>query len=103
MIWIQVREQYAQMPGFERGRVVGLKEARWFNQRIARHLNSRDAPIRRCWIGSTMAEHSVKKEAVNQTRLQNMKTDHVNRSSSERHSEPQIYDHHRLYIQLVLQ
>lgn len=46
---IQVREQYAQMSAFERGRVVGLKEAGWSNRRIARHLDRSDATIRRCW------------------------------------------------------
>lgn len=45
----QVREQYAQMSAFERGRMVGLKEAGWSNRRIARHLDRSDATIRRCW------------------------------------------------------
>ncbi|GFV68545.1 HTH_Tnp_Tc3_2 domain-containing protein [Trichonephila clavipes] len=34
---------------FERGRIIGLKEAGWANRRITRHMGRSDAVIRRFW------------------------------------------------------
>lgn len=45
-----------------------------------------------------MAEHSIKNEAVDLERRQNVRTD----ESLERHSEHQIHNCHRYYVQLVL-
>ncbi|GFV91230.1 HTH_Tnp_Tc3_2 domain-containing protein [Trichonephila clavipes] len=38
-----------QLLEFERGRIIGLKEAGWKNQRIARYMGRRVAAIERCW------------------------------------------------------
>ncbi|KFM65011.1 Transposable element Tc3 transposase, partial [Stegodyphus mimosarum] len=46
---MQMHERYAQMLEFERGRVIGLKEAGWSYRRIARYLRRNDATIRRYW------------------------------------------------------
>ncbi|GFW99746.1 HTH_Tnp_Tc3_2 domain-containing protein [Trichonephila clavipes] len=45
-----------QLSGFERGRIIGLKEAGWANRIIARHMGRSDVVIRRCWqewVGSS--------------------------------------------------
>ncbi|GFU74542.1 uncharacterized protein TNCV_550811 [Trichonephila clavipes] len=39
---------YEQLSEYERGHIIGLKEAGWANRRIARHLGGNDAAIRRC-------------------------------------------------------
>ncbi|GFV48428.1 retrotransposable element Tf2 protein type 1 [Trichonephila clavipes] len=44
--WIEAH--YKRLSEFERGRLNGLKETGWANQRIARHLGRNDAVIRRC-------------------------------------------------------
>ncbi|GFW54957.1 HTH_Tnp_Tc3_2 domain-containing protein [Trichonephila clavipes] len=41
--------QYEQMSEFERGRIIGLKEADWVNRKIACHMGQEDGTIRRCW------------------------------------------------------
>lgn len=46
-----IRAHYEQLSEFDRGRIIGLKEAGWTNRRIARHLSRSDATIRRCWQG----------------------------------------------------
>ncbi|GFX77236.1 uncharacterized protein TNCV_5063691 [Trichonephila clavipes] len=43
--WIQAH--YEQLSEFERGCIIGLKEASWTNRRIARHMNRSDAAIRK--------------------------------------------------------
>ncbi|GFU10835.1 hypothetical protein NPIL_497681 [Nephila pilipes] len=43
----RIRAHYEQMSRFENGRIIGLKEARWANRRIARHMGLSDAAIRR--------------------------------------------------------
>ncbi|UYV61580.1 hypothetical protein LAZ67_1005361 [Cordylochernes scorpioides] len=45
----KIRAHYEHMSEFETGRAIGLKEAGWSNQLIARHLCRSDAAIRRCW------------------------------------------------------
>ncbi|GFY24915.1 HTH_Tnp_Tc3_2 domain-containing protein [Trichonephila clavipes] len=45
----RIRTHCQQFSEFERGRILGLKEAGWANPRIARHMGRRDAVIRRCW------------------------------------------------------
>ncbi|GFV04107.1 uncharacterized protein TNCV_917281 [Trichonephila clavipes] len=47
----RIRAHYEQLSTFERGRIIGLKEAGWTNRRIARHMERIDAAIRRCWQG----------------------------------------------------
>ena len=47
----RIRAHYKQISEFDRGRIIGLKEAGWTNRRIARHLSRSDATIRRCWQG----------------------------------------------------
>ncbi|GFW09465.1 HTH_Tnp_Tc3_2 domain-containing protein [Trichonephila clavipes] len=44
-----IRAHYDQLSEFERGRIIGLKEALWTNRKITRHMGRRDAAIRRCW------------------------------------------------------
>ncbi|GFV85645.1 HTH_Tnp_Tc3_2 domain-containing protein [Trichonephila clavipes] len=36
------RWQYEQLTDFDRGRIIGLREARWLNRRIGRHLGRSD-------------------------------------------------------------
>lgn len=43
------RRQYEQLTEFERGRIVGLREAGWSNRRIGRHLGRSDMVVARCW------------------------------------------------------
>ncbi|GFW32248.1 HTH_Tnp_Tc3_2 domain-containing protein [Trichonephila clavipes] len=45
----RIRAHYEQLPEFERGHIIGLKEAGWANRRIARHMGRNDTAIRRCW------------------------------------------------------
>ncbi|KFM68833.1 hypothetical protein X975_07143, partial [Stegodyphus mimosarum] len=45
----RIRAHCKQLSEFERGRIIGLKEAGWANRRIARHMSRSDAAIRRCW------------------------------------------------------
>ena len=47
----RIRAHYEQISEFDRGRIIGLKEAGWTNRRIARHLSRSNATIRRCWQG----------------------------------------------------
>ncbi|GFW69901.1 HTH_Tnp_Tc3_2 domain-containing protein [Trichonephila clavipes] len=42
------RRQYEQLTDFDRGRIIGLREAGWSNRRISRHLGS-DMVVARCW------------------------------------------------------
>ncbi|GFW91017.1 uncharacterized protein TNCV_1758911 [Trichonephila clavipes] len=42
------RRQYEQLTDFDRGRIIGLREAGWSNRRIGRHLRS-DMVVARCW------------------------------------------------------
>ncbi|GFY26049.1 HTH_Tnp_Tc3_2 domain-containing protein [Trichonephila clavipes] len=44
-----IRAHYEQLSEFERGRLIGLKEAGWANRRITRHMSRSNAAIRRCW------------------------------------------------------
>ncbi|GFW64811.1 HTH_Tnp_Tc3_2 domain-containing protein [Trichonephila clavipes] len=49
----RIRANYEQLSEFERGRVIGLKEASWANRRIALHMGRSDVAIRRCcqeWV-----------------------------------------------------
>ncbi|GFX85152.1 HTH_Tnp_Tc3_2 domain-containing protein [Trichonephila clavipes] len=45
----RIRADYEQLSEFERGRIIGLKEAGWANLRISRHLGRNDVAIRRFW------------------------------------------------------
>ncbi|GFW59751.1 HTH_Tnp_Tc3_2 domain-containing protein [Trichonephila clavipes] len=45
----RIRAHYEQLSEFERGRIIGLKEAGWANWTIARHMSRSDAANRRCW------------------------------------------------------
>ncbi|GFV26326.1 transposable element Tcb2 transposase [Trichonephila clavipes] len=42
------RRQYEQLTDFDRGRIIGLREAGWSNRRIGRHLG-RNMVVARCW------------------------------------------------------
>ncbi|GFU80434.1 hypothetical protein TNCV_3845181 [Trichonephila clavipes] len=44
--WVQAH--YEHLSQFERGCIIGLKEAFSTNQRIVRHMSRNDAAIRRC-------------------------------------------------------
>ncbi|GFV73864.1 HTH_38 domain-containing protein [Trichonephila clavipes] len=43
------RRQYEQLTDFDRGRIIGLREAGWSNTRIGRHLGRSDMVVARCW------------------------------------------------------
>ncbi|GFX82609.1 HTH_Tnp_Tc3_2 domain-containing protein [Trichonephila clavipes] len=43
------RRQYEQLTDFDRGRIIGLREASWSNRRIGRHLGRSDMVVARCW------------------------------------------------------
>ncbi|GFT31440.1 transposable element Tcb1 transposase [Trichonephila clavipes] len=43
------RRQYEQLTNFDRGRIIGLREAGWSNRRIGRHLGRSDMVVARCW------------------------------------------------------
>ncbi|GFV26231.1 transposable element Tc1 transposase [Trichonephila clavipes] len=43
------RRQYEQLMDFDRGRIIGLREAGWSNRRIGRHLGRSDMVVARCW------------------------------------------------------
>ncbi|GFU70330.1 HTH_Tnp_Tc3_2 domain-containing protein [Trichonephila clavipes] len=45
----RIRAHYEQLSEFERGRIIGLKEAGWATHRINRHIGRSNAVIRRCW------------------------------------------------------
>ncbi|GFU60472.1 HTH_Tnp_Tc3_2 domain-containing protein [Trichonephila clavipes] len=45
----KIRAHYGQLSEFERGRIVGMKEAGWANWRIVRHMGRGDVVIRRSW------------------------------------------------------
>ncbi|GFV41871.1 cytochrome P450 2C39 [Trichonephila clavipes] len=45
----RIRIHYEKLSEFERGLIIGLKEAGWTNRRIALHMERSDAIIRRCW------------------------------------------------------
>ncbi|GFW33866.1 hypothetical protein TNCV_3589511 [Trichonephila clavipes] len=39
------RRQYEQLTDFDRGRIIGLREAGWSNRRIGRHLGRSDMDV----------------------------------------------------------
>ncbi|GFS84397.1 transposable element Tcb2 transposase [Trichonephila clavipes] len=43
------RRQYEQLSQFERGRILGMMEARGSVRRVARQLGRSDCVVRRCW------------------------------------------------------
>ncbi|GFU98694.1 transposable element Tcb1 transposase [Trichonephila clavipes] len=43
------RRQYEQLTDFDRGRIIGLREAGWSNRRIGRHLGRSDMVVAPCW------------------------------------------------------
>ncbi|GFX64106.1 transposable element Tcb2 transposase [Trichonephila clavipes] len=43
------RRQYEQLTDFDRGRIIGLREAGWSNRRIGRDLGRSDMVVARCW------------------------------------------------------
>ncbi|GFV01397.1 transposable element Tcb2 transposase [Trichonephila clavipes] len=43
------RRQYEQLTDFDRGLIIGLREAGWSNRRIGRHLGRSDMVVARCW------------------------------------------------------
>ncbi|GFW37972.1 glucose-6-phosphate exchanger SLC37A4 [Trichonephila clavipes] len=43
------RRQYEQLTDFDRGRIIGLRDAGWSNRRIGRHLGRSDMVVARCW------------------------------------------------------
>ncbi|GFX91457.1 HTH_Tnp_Tc3_2 domain-containing protein [Trichonephila clavipes] len=45
----RIRTYYEQLSDFERGRIIGLKEAGWANWKIACHMGQSGVAIRRCW------------------------------------------------------
>ncbi|GFU81524.1 HTH_38 domain-containing protein [Trichonephila clavipes] len=43
------RRKYEPLTDFDRGRIIGLREAGWSNRRIGRHLGRSDIVVARCW------------------------------------------------------
>ncbi|GFU59344.1 HTH_38 domain-containing protein [Trichonephila clavipes] len=53
------RRQYEQLTDFDRGRIIGFREAGWSNRRIGRHLGRSDMVVARCWQQSQKVECTV--------------------------------------------
>ncbi|GFU50293.1 HTH_Tnp_Tc3_2 domain-containing protein [Trichonephila clavipes] len=46
----RIRAHYEQSSEFQKGHIIGMKEAFWgANRRITRHMGRSDADIRKCW------------------------------------------------------
>ncbi|GFW16999.1 HTH_Tnp_Tc3_2 domain-containing protein [Trichonephila clavipes] len=59
------RRQYEQLTDFDRGRIIGLREAGWSNRRIGRHLGRSDMVVARCGnSGSQKVECTVAEAAI---------------------------------------
>ncbi|GFT84729.1 transposable element Tcb2 transposase [Trichonephila clavipes] len=43
------RRQYEQLLQFERGRIIGMREAGWSARQVACQLGRSDCVVRRCW------------------------------------------------------
>ncbi|GFV62750.1 HTH_Tnp_Tc3_2 domain-containing protein [Trichonephila clavipes] len=52
VVWTPLRRnrrQYEQLTDFDRGRIIGHREAGWSNRRIGRPLGRSDMVVARCW------------------------------------------------------
>ncbi|GFU05290.1 hypothetical protein TNCV_964731 [Trichonephila clavipes] len=70
------RRQYEQLTDFDRGRIIGLREAGWSNRRIGRHLGPGDMVVARCWQQCGSRRHpvpsreTIKKETTDRSWLE---------------------------------
>ncbi|GFW97647.1 transposable element Tc1 transposase [Trichonephila clavipes] len=51
----KIRGHYEQLSEFERGRIIGFKEADWAHRRIIRRMGRSDAAIKRCSLQRFLA------------------------------------------------
>ncbi|GFV77306.1 HTH_38 domain-containing protein [Trichonephila clavipes] len=63
------RRQYEQLTDFDRGRIIGLREAGWSNRRIGRHLGRSDMVVARCWQQWDHRSHPVPSRETIRRRL----------------------------------
>ncbi|GFV21055.1 hypothetical protein TNCV_1534191, partial [Trichonephila clavipes] len=63
------RRQYEQLTDFDRGRIIGLREAGWSNRRIGRHLGRNDMVVARCWQHVDHRRHPVPSRETIRRRL----------------------------------
>ncbi|GFV60302.1 transposable element Tcb1 transposase [Trichonephila clavipes] len=63
------RRQYEQLTDFDRGRIIGLREAGWSNRRIGRHLGRSDMVVARCWQQMDHRRHPVPSRETIRRRL----------------------------------
>ncbi|GFV12916.1 HTH_Tnp_Tc3_2 domain-containing protein [Trichonephila clavipes] len=64
------RRQYEQLTDFDRGRIIGLREAGWSNRRIGRHLGRSDmVEVARCWQQWDHRRHPVPSRETIRRRL----------------------------------
>ncbi|KAJ4451844.1 hypothetical protein ANN_03322 [Periplaneta americana] len=43
------QRDFTQLTEFQRGRIIGMREAGWSNWRIAKYLRRSDQTVRMCW------------------------------------------------------
>ncbi|GFV00284.1 hypothetical protein TNCV_2117381 [Trichonephila clavipes] len=60
------RRQYEQL-NFDRGRIIGLREAGWSNRRIGRHLGRSDMVVARCWQSGSLKHPVPSRETIKTT------------------------------------
>ncbi|GFX88268.1 hypothetical protein TNCV_1066841 [Trichonephila clavipes] len=63
------RRQYEQLTDFDRGSIIGLREAGWSNRRIGRHLGQSDMVVARCWQQWIRRRHPVSSRETIRRRL----------------------------------
>ncbi|GFX97859.1 HTH_Tnp_Tc3_2 domain-containing protein [Trichonephila clavipes] len=63
------RRQYEQLTDFDRGRIIGLREAGWSNRRIGRYLGRSDMVVARCWQQWITEGHPVPSRGTIRRRL----------------------------------
>ncbi|GFY02133.1 transposable element Tcb1 transposase [Trichonephila clavipes] len=59
MLRRRIRAHYEQLSEFERGRIIGLKEAGWANRRIARPMGRSDAFLGLIFQQDNAREHTA--------------------------------------------
>ncbi|GFU81663.1 DUF1758 domain-containing protein [Trichonephila clavipes] len=69
------RRQYEQLSQFERGRIIGMTEARWSAKRVARQLGRSDFVVRRCW-NQWIREMSFSRPGSGRPRQTSRREDH---------------------------
>ena len=71
----RIRQRYEQVEQFERGRIVGLREAGWSYRQIARHLERSDRTVRRCWEQWEHSRTRTRHEGSGRPRMTDVRED----------------------------